>query len=48
MGSMAYGHSAPAAVKNAMYDVITNHFNNDVPSEQAVQQLVDAVVGAKE
>ncbi len=48
MGSMAHGHSAPAAVKNAMYDVITNHFNNDVSSDDAVQQLVNAVEGSKE
>ncbi|HPE61075.1 MAG TPA: ABC transporter substrate-binding protein [Thiolinea sp.] len=47
MGSMAHGHSAPAAVKNAMYDVITNHFNNDVSSGEAVEQLVNAVEGAQ-
>ncbi|HPQ94630.1 MAG TPA: ABC transporter substrate-binding protein [Thiolinea sp.] len=47
MGSMAHGHSAPAAVKNAMYDVITNHFNNEVSSADAVEQLVNAVEGAQ-
>src|SRR6185312_9631038 len=26
-GSMAHGHAAPAAVKNAVYDVVTRHFN---------------------
>jgi glucose/mannose transport system substrate-binding protein len=47
MGSMAHGHSVPAAVKNAMYDVITNHFNGQLSSEEAVQQLVDAVKAAQ-
>jgi glucose/mannose transport system substrate-binding protein len=48
MGSMAHGHAAPAAVKNALYDVVTGHFNGDVSSEDAVQQLADAIEGAKE
>lgn len=48
MGSMAHGHSAPASVKNAMYDVITNHFNSGIASsEEAVQQLVEAVAAAQ-
>ena len=46
MGSMAHGHSAPAAVKNAIYDVVTNHFNGGMSSEDAVAQLVQAVQGA--
>jgi len=48
MGSMAHGHSAPASVKNAMYDVITNHFNGGIASsEEAVTQLVAAVAAAQ-
>jgi glucose/mannose transport system substrate-binding protein len=48
MGSLAHGHAAPAAVKNAMYDVITNHFNGGIASsEEAVKQLVAAVQSAK-
>ncbi len=46
-GSMAHGHAAPAAVKNAMYDVITNHFNGGMDSDAAVKALVAAVQGAK-
>ncbi len=46
-GSMAHGHSAPASVKNAMYDVITAHFNGEYDSETAVVELVDAVSIAK-
>ena len=48
MGSMAHGHAAPAAVKNALYDVVTNHFNSSMSSEDAVKQLVNAIEGAKE
>ena len=28
-GSMAHGHANPAAVKNAIYDVVTAHFNGE-------------------
>ncbi|KMK68452.1 ABC transporter substrate-binding protein [Puniceibacterium sp. IMCC21224] len=42
-GSFAHGHANPAAVKNAMYDVITAHFNGEFDSETAVQELVTAV-----
>jgi len=46
-GSLAHGHAAPAAVKNAMYDVITSQFNGGMTSEEAVKALVTAVRGAK-
>lgn len=46
-GSMAHGHANPAAVKNAIYDVVTAHFNGEYDSETAVQELVDAVSIAK-
>ncbi|MEL6519423.1 MAG: ABC transporter substrate-binding protein [Pseudomonadota bacterium] len=42
-GSMAHGHANPAGVKNAIYDVVTAHFNGEYDSETAVQELVDAV-----
>ena len=42
-GSMAHGHSAPASVKNAIYDVVTAHFNGEYDSETAVEELVTAV-----
>jgi glucose/mannose transport system substrate-binding protein len=42
-GSMAHGHANEASVKNAMYDVITAHFNGEFDSETAVAELVDAV-----
>ncbi len=46
-GSMAHGHAAPASVKNAVYDVVTAHFNGEYDSATAVQELVDAVSVAK-
>jgi glucose/mannose transport system substrate-binding protein len=47
-GSLAHGHGAPAAVKNAVYDVVTRHLNGDIAtSEEAVTALVDAVAAAK-
>jgi glucose/mannose transport system substrate-binding protein len=42
-GSMAHGHSTPASVKNAMYDVVTAHFNGEYDSQTAAQELVTAV-----
>ncbi|MBT4290125.1 MAG: carbohydrate ABC transporter substrate-binding protein [Deltaproteobacteria bacterium] len=43
IGSMAHGHANPAGIKNAMYDVITNHFNTKQSSRAAVKALVAAV-----
>ncbi|WP_375230947.1 ABC transporter substrate-binding protein [Roseobacter sp. S98] len=42
-GSMAHGHANPASVKNAIYDVVTAHFNGEYDSATAVEELVDAV-----
>ena len=44
---MAHGHSVPAGVKNAMYDVITAHFNGEYDSATAVEELVNAVESAQ-
>jgi glucose/mannose transport system substrate-binding protein len=47
-GSMAHGHAAPAAVKNAVYDVVTAHFNGNYPdSAAAAAALVEAVAAAQ-
>ena len=46
-GSMAHGHANPAAVKNAMYDVITRHFNGELDSKAAAAALAQAVAAAK-
>ena len=47
LGSMAHGHAAPAAVKNAVYDVVTAHFNGEFSSDDAVAELVAAVADAQ-
>jgi glucose/mannose transport system substrate-binding protein len=47
LGSMAHGHANPPAVQNAMYDVITRHFNGQITTDEAVKQFGQAVVAAK-
>ncbi len=42
-GSMAHGHANPASVKNAIYDVVTAHFNGEYDSATAIEELVSAV-----
>ncbi|MGR3837270.1 MAG: ABC transporter substrate-binding protein [Cognatishimia sp.] len=43
VGSMAHGHANRASVKNAMYDVVTAHFNGEYDSATAAEELVTAV-----
>lgn len=47
MGSMAHGHANRAAVKNAIYDVVTAHFNGEYDSATAAEELVNAVEAAQ-
>ncbi|HTW26713.1 MAG TPA: ABC transporter substrate-binding protein [Acetobacteraceae bacterium] len=47
LGSMAHGYANPPAVQNAMYDVITRHFNGQLKTEDAPKALADAVAAAK-
>jgi hypothetical protein len=42
-GSMAHGHANTPSVQNAMYDVITAHFNGEYDAETAAEELVTAV-----
>jgi glucose/mannose transport system substrate-binding protein len=46
-GSMAHGHAAPAAVKNALYDIVTRHFNGEMDAAAAAKALAEAVEAAK-
>ena len=47
VGSMAHGHAAPAAVKNAVYDVVTAHFNGEIDdADDAAEELADSVEAA--
>ena len=42
-GSMAHGHANNPSVQNAMYDVITAHFNGEFDAETAAAEMVTAV-----
>ena len=42
-GSMAHGHANTPSVQNAMYDVITAHFNGEFDAETAAAEMVTAV-----
>jgi glucose/mannose transport system substrate-binding protein len=46
-GSMAHGHAAPAAVKNAVYDVVTAAFNGELDPAAAAAELAKVVAAAK-
>jgi glucose/mannose transport system substrate-binding protein len=46
-GSMAHRHANPASVMEAMYDVITAHFNGQITSQAAVGAIADAVAQAR-
>jgi len=47
MGSLAHGHAEPAAIQRAIFDVVTQHFNSDMSSKDAVAALVNSVNAAK-
>ena len=47
VGSIAHGHANKAAIKNAIYDVVTAHFNGEYDAATAVANLVSAVEAAK-
>ncbi|MBW9064418.1 carbohydrate ABC transporter substrate-binding protein [Rhizobium herbae] len=47
MGSLAHGHAEPAGIQRAMFDVVTQHFNSDMPSKDAVAALVTAINAAR-
>ncbi len=42
-GSMAHGHANTPSVQNAMYDVITAHFNGEFDAATAAEEMVTAV-----
>ncbi len=47
LGSMAHGHANRAAVKNAIYDVVTAEFNGEMDATTAAAALVVAVAAAQ-
>jgi glucose/mannose transport system substrate-binding protein len=46
LGSLAHGHAQTAAVQRAIFDVVTEHFNSDMSSDDAVEELQIAVESA--
>ena len=42
VGSIAHGHAVPASTKNAIYDVVTRHFNGQIDDKKAVAELAAA------
>jgi glucose/mannose transport system substrate-binding protein len=47
MGSLAHGYAQPAAIKEAMLDVITQHLNGQLTTDAALKRLPEAVAAAK-
>jgi len=47
VGSIAHGHANQAAVKNAIYDVVTAHFNGEYDAATATANLVSAIEAAQ-
>ncbi len=47
LGSLAHGHAQTSAVQRAIFDVVTEHFNSDMSSEDAVEELQIAVESAQ-
>ncbi len=47
LGSMSNGYGAPAAVKNAVYDVVNRAFNRELAPDAAAKELASAVAAAK-
>lgn len=45
--SMAHEMATSGAVRGAILDVVTQHFNSDMSSPQAASKLADAIAGAK-
>ncbi|OCX58194.1 sugar ABC transporter substrate-binding protein [Thioclava sp. SK-1] len=46
LGSLAHGHGQTSAVQRAIFDVVTEHFNSDMSSQDAVEELQIAVESA--
>jgi glucose/mannose transport system substrate-binding protein len=45
--SMAHEMAASGAVRGAIMDVVTEHFNSDMSADAAAAKLADAVAAAK-
>jgi glucose/mannose transport system substrate-binding protein len=47
LGSMSNGHGAPAAIKNAVYDIVNRVYNGELTPDEAVKELPATVEAAK-
>lgn len=45
-GSLAHGHGQPGAVKEAVFDVVTQHLNGQISTDEALTRLPQAVAAA--
>lgn len=46
-GSLAHGHAQPSAVKEAIFDVVTQHLNGQINTDQALERLPQAIASAQ-
>lgn len=47
LGSLAHGHGQPSSLQGAIVDTVTQHFNSDMSSADAVEALVTAINAAR-
>lgn len=47
LGSMAHGYAQKSAIKEAFFDVITQHLNGQITTDQALERLPQAIASAK-
>ncbi|MBP1853413.1 ABC transporter substrate-binding protein [Rhizobium halophytocola] len=46
-GSLAHGHAQPSSVKEAIFDVVTQHLNGQLTTDEALKRLPEAVAAAQ-
>lgn len=46
-GSLAHGHAQPSSVKEAVFDVVTQHLNGQITTDQALERLPQAIAAAQ-
>ncbi len=46
-GSLAHGHGQPSAVKEAVFDVVTQHLNGQLNTDDALKRLPEAIAAAQ-
>src|SRR3546814_12069433 len=46
-GSLAHGHAQPSSVKEAVFDVVTQHLNGQLTTDEALERLPQAVAAAR-